>query len=79
MTLRPGEVPGRAIAVFPFTSCRRGPQETHCPETLVLSDVPDSQCTGRLEKSRGARPTQLFEGSRPWGGIYANSMGFGVM
>jgi hypothetical protein len=28
---------------------------------------------------RGARPIQPFEGSRPWGGIYAYSMGVGGM
>ena len=27
----------------------------------------------------GARPIQPFEGSRPWGGIYAYSIGVGVM
>ncbi len=32
----------------------------------------------RVGRVRWARPIQLFEGSRPWGGIYANSNGVGV-
>jgi len=42
-------------------------------ETLVLYRMrPIIKSAGRLGTSRGARPIQLFEGSRPWGGIYAN-------
>jgi|SRR5882762_8426810 len=45
----------------------------------AVSDAPHSKCAGRLGKSCGARPIQLFEGSRAWEGIYANSNGVGVM
>jgi len=42
------------------------------PETLAVSDAPHHKSAGRFGRSCGARPIQLFEGSRPWGGIYAN-------
>jgi hypothetical protein len=38
----------------------------------AVSDAPHSQRAGRLGKLCGARPIQLFEGSRRWGGTYAN-------
>ena len=38
----------------------------------AVSDAPHSQRAGRLGELCGARPIQLFEGSRPWGGTYAN-------
>ena len=41
-------------------------------------DAPHSKKAGRFGTSCGARPIQLFEGSRPWGGIYANSMVLGL-
>jgi hypothetical protein len=49
------------------------------PNASAVSDAPQSKCAGRLGKSCGARPIQLFEGSRPWGGIYGNLNGVGVM
>ena len=49
------------------------------PETLVLYRTgPAVSVPGDSGKSGGARPIQLFEGSRPWGSIYANSMVLGV-
>ena len=44
----------------------------------AVSDAPDSKLGGRFLKSCGARPLQLFEGSRPWVGIYANSKLLGL-
>jgi hypothetical protein len=38
----------------------------------VVSDAPHWKNAGRSGTSCGARPIQLFEGSRPWGGSYAN-------
>ena len=38
----------------------------------AVSDAPHYKSAGRFGKPCGARPIQLFEGSRPWGGIYAN-------
>jgi hypothetical protein len=43
----------------------------------AVSDAPHYKSAGRFGTSCGARPIQLFEGSRPWGGIYANSMVLG--
>ena len=49
------------------------------PETLVLYRTgPAVSVPGDSGKSGGARPIQLFEGSRPWGSIYANSMVLGI-
>jgi hypothetical protein len=49
------------------------------PETLVLYRTrPTVSAPGRLGISCGARPIQPFEGSRPWGSVYANSMGLGL-
>jgi len=42
------------------------------PETLVLYRMRHYKSAGRFGMSCGARPIQLFEGSRLWGGIYAN-------
>ena len=48
-------------------------------ETLVLYRTgPAVSVPGDSGKSGGARPIQLFEGSRPWGSIYANSMVLGI-
>jgi hypothetical protein len=38
----------------------------------AVSDAPHSKKAGRFGTSCGARPIQLFEGSRLWGGTYAN-------
>src|SRR5271169_4020774 len=43
----------------------------------AVSDAPDSKCEGRVGDA-GARPIQRFEGSRPWGGVYAYSMVLGL-
>jgi len=40
----------------------------------AVSDAPGSGAAGRFREACGARPIQLFEGSRPRGSIYANSM-----
>ena len=47
---------------------------TRGPETLVLYRTrPLVSCT-LIRESGGARPIQLFEGSRRGGSVYANSM-----
>jgi hypothetical protein len=38
----------------------------------AVSDAPHERSAGRFVGWCGARPIQLFEGSRPWVGGYAN-------
>ena len=44
----------------------------------AASDAPDYRAQVGTPGLCGARPIQLFEGSRPWGGIYANSIVVGL-
>ncbi len=49
-----------------------GTNVTRSRNASAVSDAPHQKSTGRLGTSRGAHPIQLFEGSRPWVGSYAN-------
>jgi hypothetical protein len=52
---------------FPLCPDRR-PGPSLSGNASVVSDAPHDRWAGRLGKSGGARPIQLFEGSRPWAG-----------
>jgi len=41
-------------------------QQKRAGDASAVSDAPHSKCAGRF-RAAGARPIQLFEGSRPWG------------
>src|SRR3974390_2824163 len=65
-----------------------GPPSASSPSLVLLADrvfVQRYCCTGgaplqlrRPAPGCGARPIQPFEGSRPWGGVYADSMVMGL-
>src|ERR1022692_4266093 len=74
---RPGFLPARSDLIVKILVCCR--QMGSYPETLVLYRTgPAVSVPGDSGKSGGARPIQLFEGSRPGGSIYANSMVLGI-
>ena len=57
---------------------RIGGNRESCPETLVLYRTRPTVSVQVGPGAGGARPIQLFEGSRPWVGTYAYSMGLGL-
>jgi hypothetical protein len=61
------EMPLAKTSSFPLCPDRR-PGPSLSGNASVVSDAPHDRWAGRLGKSGGARPIQLFEGSRPWAG-----------
>jgi hypothetical protein len=46
--------------------------DTRSRNASAVSDAPHQKSAGRFVRWCGAHPIQLFEGSRPWVGSYAN-------